>query len=202
MMSAGALTPPPDPQAEDEALELVARCKGGDGAAWRALYVAHFAYVSRLARNLGTPPAEIEDVIQEVFTVAFRKLGDFTHGQLTTWLYRITANVVTDHHRKRRVRAAFASVFGPRSEEVAPQLGADRQLEQAQARAQVGRILEKMSPKKREVFVLFEIEGLPGEAIAERVGCPVETVWTRLFHARKEFARLGARAQVLEGAGA
>ena len=50
-----------------------------------------------------------------------------------------------------------------------------------------------MKPKHREVFVLFEVEGIPGEEIAERMGCPLNTVWTRLFHARKEFARIGRR---------
>jgi RNA polymerase sigma-70 factor (ECF subfamily) len=201
MMSAASLTPPPETLPDGEAA-LIARCKGGDGAAWRALYVAQFGYVSRLARNLGTPPAEIDDVIQEVFTIAFRRLNDFQYGQLTTWLFRICANVVTDHHRKRRVRTAFAALFGPREEEASPQPGPEAQLEQAQARVQVGRLLAQMSPKKREVFVLFELEGLSGEEIAERVGCPVDTVWTRLFHARKEFARLGHRAQLLEGGGA
>ena len=55
---------------------------------------------------------------------------------------------------------------------------------------QFSEILARMAPKKREVLVLFEIEGLSGEAIAERVGCPLDTVWSRLYHARREFARL------------
>jgi RNA polymerase sigma-70 factor (ECF subfamily) len=47
-----------------------------------------------------------------------------------------------------------------------------------------------MGRKKREVFALYELEGCSGEEIAERVGCKLETVWTRLHYARKDFARL------------
>jgi RNA polymerase sigma-70 factor (ECF subfamily) len=163
----------------------------------------HFNFVLRTARSLGTPPSELEDVAQEVFTVAFRKLSQFDHGQFSTWLYRICANVVTDHHRKRRVRSSFAALFGSAQTEepVAQGPTPEGQVQAAQAQRQVSSILERMSAKKREVFVLFEIEGLSGDEIAERVGCPVDTVWTRLFHARKDFARIGQKLGALEGGG-
>ena len=51
-------------------------------------------------------------------------------------------------------------------------------------------ILNSMSEKKRNVFILFELEGLPGAEVAEMVGCPLDTMWTRLFHARREFRSL------------
>ena len=198
-MDVADATPRPSSGSEGAEASLIARCRAGDAGAWRELYRAHFGYVARLARNLGTRPAEHEDVIQEVFTIAFRKLDSFQHGQLTTWLYRICANVVTDHHRRRRVRTAFANLFTPTHEVAAPEPTPDAQMAQAQARARVSKILEGMSPKKRDVFVLFELEGLSGEVIAEQVGCSVATVWTRLFHARRDFARLGARLNVLDG---
>ena len=59
-------------------------------------------------------------------------------------------------------------------------------------------VLERMSPKKREVFALFELEGLSGEEIAARIGVPVNTVWTRLHHARREFIKIGRRLGVME----
>jgi len=55
-----------------------------------------------------------------------------------------------------------------------------------------------MAPKKREVFALFELEGLSGDEIAERLGCPVNTVWTRLHHARAEFVKVARRLGCLE----
>jgi RNA polymerase sigma-70 factor, ECF subfamily len=172
--------------------ELLDRCRSGDVVAWRRLYEAHFDFVYRVARRLGTPVEELEDVCQETFLVAFRKLDRFREGKLSTWLYRITANVASDRHRRRRVRRAFAALWGGGPEE-SPARTPEREYESAEAEALVSRILERMSPKKREVFALFEVEGLSGEEVAERVGCKVATVWTRLFHARKEFEALGAR---------
>ena len=55
-----------------------------------------------------------------------------------------------------------------------------------------------MAPKKREVFAMFELEGLSGEQIAERIGCPVNTVWTRLHHARKDFLKNARRLGCLD----
>ena len=87
--------------------EVVARCRAQDQSAWKELYDAHFDFVYRVARRLGTPAAEAEDVVHDVFEVVFKKLDQFEEGRLTTWMYRITANVVSDRHRRRRVRRAF-----------------------------------------------------------------------------------------------
>jgi RNA polymerase sigma-70 factor, ECF subfamily len=178
-------------------LALVERCRAGDSPAWRELYDAHFDFVYRVARRLGTPIAELDDVCQEVFLVAFRKLRAFRTGQLTTWLYRICANVVSDRHRRRRVRRAFQELWGEPEEPVA-ELTPDRELESREAEVLVGRLLERMAPKKREVFVLYEMEGMSGEAIADLVGCKVDTVWTRLHYARKEFESLARKRGVEE----
>lgn len=177
-------------------LAVVERCRAEDAAAWRELYEANYGMVERTARRLGTPAEEIEDVVHEVFIVVHRRLDDFRGGRLSTWLYRITANVVSDRHRRRRVRRAFESLrlwIGGQGAE-AP----DRVAEKASATRSVERILERMTPKKREVFALFELEGLSGEEIAERLGCPVGTVWTRLHHARAEFLKIGKRLGALE----
>jgi RNA polymerase sigma-70 factor (ECF subfamily) len=179
-----ALQSPPDES-------LVERCLDGDAPAWRALYESNWTFVSRVARRMGTPQEELDDVCQEVFVVAFRKLRQFQSGRLTTWLYRITANVASDRHRRRRLRRALSDLWGHR--EVEPVSLPDRTVESREAEALVSRVLERMSAKKREVFVLYEIEGLEGEAIAELVGAPVNTVWTRLHHARKDFERMARR---------
>jgi RNA polymerase sigma-70 factor (ECF subfamily) len=181
-----------------EQADLLARCVRGDRAAQRGFYERYARFVLRTARRLGTPPEEIEDVAQEVFTVAFRKMDQFREGQLSTWLYRICCNRVQTHHRARRVRLAFARLFRIRSAgaSVDDSGGQERELSRREAERQFSEILARMAPKKREVLILFEIEGLSGEAIADRVGCPLDTVWSRLFHARREFSRL-ARGRAL-----
>jgi RNA polymerase sigma-70 factor (ECF subfamily) len=179
------------PEVEDA--ELLARCKRGDRAAQRLLYEQHYSAVRRTARYLGTPPADVDDVVQDVFTHAFRQLDRFKTGSFAHWVHRICANVVTDLHRRHRVRQLFRGFWGGRdeSEEVAP--AADAAVERRQAQAQVAEILARLRPKHREVFALFELEGLSGEEIAARVGCTVNTVWSRLFHARRAFVRVGRK---------
>ena len=175
---------------------VLQRCRARDQAAWNELYEAHFDFVFRVARRLGTPASEAEDVAHDVFVVVYRKLDTFEGDRLTSWLYRITAHVVSDRHRRRRVARAFESLrvwIGSTTPETP-----ERAAERSSASRAVERVLERMSPKKREVFALFELEGLSGDEIAERVGCPVNTVWTRLHHARAEFLKQARRLGCLE----
>lgn len=135
-------------------------------------------------------------MVHDVFMVAFRRLDRFEAGRISTWLYRITSNTVSDRHRKRRVRAAFSAVAHWIGGQGPAHPG--RVAEERDAADAVGRVLARMAPKKREVFALFELEGLSGVQIAERIGCPVGTVWTRLYHARKDFLRIARRLRVLD----
>jgi RNA polymerase sigma-70 factor, ECF subfamily len=178
-----------NPQADDT--ELVRRARSGEMSAFRSLYVEHFPVVSRMAKRLGTPASELDDVTQEVFAKAFRSLDKFRGGNFGFWIHRICANVVTDHHRRRNVRETLGRLWGreAKSQAEAP----EPETNPVEPQAFIGKVLAHMKPKHREVFVLFEVEGIPGEEIAERMGCPLNTVWTRLFHARKEFARIGRR---------
>ncbi len=184
---------PDDPREE----ELARRARQGDPAACHALYERHFPAVWRLARRLGTPPMELEDVTQEVFAAAFGKLDRFGGGSFAHWIHRICANVVTDHHRRRRVREGFRRLFGAEPElEGAP--GPESVAAAHEAERRVAQILARMRPRQREVFALFELAGLSGEEIAVRVGCPLGTVWTRLHHARRAFVRIGRKRGLLD----
>lgn len=171
-----------------ESGDLVERCKAGNAAAWRTLYDTHFDFAWRTARRLGTPEADVEDVVQEAFEVTFHQLRNFHYGRFTTWLYRIVANVVSARLRRRRVREVFAGFLGAGAEAHEP--SAEARVEARRTLAQVELMLRHLSREKREVFALFEIEGLTHEQIAELTGAKVETVRTRLHYARKEFEKL------------
>ena len=128
-------------------------------------------------------------MLQEVFIEVFRSIARFRgDAKVTTWLYRVCVNVALQRLRKRKRRAEVSS------EEVAeraPDLRAPRRPSatstSAAASHAVYRILDELSPKKRVVFILHEIEGREPKEIAGIVGAPVLTVRTRLHYARKEF---------------
>lgn len=176
-------------------LELLARCREGEAGAWEELYSEHFTFAWRMARRLGAPPADLEDVVQDAFSVAHRKLGDFHEGRFSTWLYRIVAHVVAGRRRRQKVRDFFAGILG--NAETTHPVAVDDQVSARRALVRVEQLLNQLSPKKREVFALKELEGLTHEAIGELLGIPTATVRTRLFHARADFERL-ARAEGLE----
>jgi RNA polymerase sigma-70 factor (ECF subfamily) len=131
-------------------------------------------------------------VAQEVFLRVWRGLGGFRGDSMfRTWLYRITLNEVSRVAREGAVRRAFGAVLALVAREEAPAARApDRLVEQAEAFAELQAILARMKPKQREVFVLFEIEELPLEQMAQVLACPLETVRSRLRHARADFERL------------
>jgi RNA polymerase sigma-70 factor (ECF subfamily) len=155
------------------------------------VYGGHFHDVVRWARALGGPDADLDDLAQEVFLVVERRLHEFDGRNLGGWLYRITALVVSAHRR----RAWFRHVFmRPRDVELdgfTAQTGdPGSALEHKERQRLLYRVLGRMSAKRREAFALFEIEQMSGEEIAQLVGVPVATVWTRLHHARKDFLEL------------
>jgi RNA polymerase sigma-70 factor, ECF subfamily len=170
--------------------EVLARCRQGDQSAWRDLYRAHFDFVYRLASRLGADSEALEDICQEVFVVAFRKLDSFVDGRFTAWLYRIVANLVAYRHRQRRLREMLRGLLGQELEVTTVDVSPDRAVEARQQKAVVDAVLRRMGDRHREVLVLFELEGLPGEQVAELCGCKLETVWSRLHYARRDFERI------------
>jgi RNA polymerase sigma-70 factor (ECF subfamily) len=149
------------------------------------LYRDHLDFVFRHASRLAGPGIDAEDVTQDVFLIVADKLDVFDGAQsaITTWLYGITFNVVRARRRRMRVRRDF---------EVKEQAGAlalaPNYLDMMEAHRLVYEILDQLGDRKREAFILAELEGLSCEEIAARVGAKTETVWSRLHYARRKFA--------------
>ena len=179
---------PPRPRAPmiDETA-ILAKAATGDTAAFRVLYANHRADVARLVFRMLGARSDIDDVVQEVFFQVFRSLKDFRgQSKFSTWLHRVTVNVVLMHRRAARSRPTYAeeaaSDVTPDNDRVAPDEDADRR-ERMRA---FGRLLDRLAEKKRTVFILHELEGVQPAEIATIVGAPVLTVRTRLFYARRE----------------
>ena len=179
--------------------DLLARCQRGEAGAWRALYRDHVDRLWRFVRRLGVAPEEVEDVVQETFIVAHRRLADFDGAvPVSTWLYAIAIRTAKCQMRRTWRRRLARLVGWEQGSADRP----DREIDRSDAEAEVAWILERMPEKKRTVLVLYELEELDGPTIAAILGCPVHTVWSRLRLARGDFKRLLRRRGALEGAGA
>lgn len=143
----------------------------------------HAPYVWRAMRRLGVREADAEDLCQEVFVVVHRKLAEFEgRSSMRTWIYGICVRVARDHRRRAHVRREQPTEHVPEERRSAPQLA---ELLRSEARALLDAALETLDDDKRAVFVLYEIEGLEMKEVAEAVGCPLQTAYSRLHAARK-----------------
>lgn len=140
-------------------------------------------FVWRALRRLGVPEADVEDVCQEVFVVVHRKLGDFEgRSSLRTWIYGICARTASDYRRSGRVRREVVTDAPP---DAAHEGGQHDAVALRQARAALDKILDQLDDDKRAVFVLYEIEELTMAEVADSLGCPLQTAYSRLHAARK-----------------
>ncbi len=159
-------------------------------AAFRAL-LSHFERpLLRLATHLTGSPADAPDVVQEVLLALHRALPSFRgEARLSTFVYRIALRAAAQH-RARRPREVGSLDSG--NEEAAwrqvvdPGVPPDRQ---ASAREEMRRLLsamDRLSLEHRSVLALFTVEGLGHAEIAEVLGIPEGTVWSRLHSARRK----------------
>ncbi len=169
---------------------LVERAQRGDKAALSELFRRHASLVTALVyRMLGRSP-DLEDVVQEVFLQVHRSLNDFRgQAKFSTWLHRVAINVVLMHRRRAKSRPTLAAEDSG-GEAPDSTWTPDKDLARQRRIDAFHRLLDKLSDKKREVFVLHEIEGMSPAEIATVTRCPVLTVRTRLFYARKELGEL------------
>jgi RNA polymerase sigma-70 factor (ECF subfamily) len=167
-----------------------------------SVYEAHFSFVWRTVRRLGVEPSSVDDLVQEVFLVVHRRLADFEgRSSIKTWLFGIVRRVVHDHRRsKQRKPATPTEDF----EGIAVDASTPYEsTEKAEAVRLLHAMLDALEDERREVFVLAELEQMSAPEIAEATATNVNTVYTRLRAARKDFeasvARHRARAAHLEG---
>lgn len=150
------------------------------------LYQAHGAEIRQAMARLA-PELDADDLLQEVFLTAVRKVDDFGRSDVPlAWLYGVAVKIAATRRKTARLRK-WLGLQRPDAQTVAVD-SPSRTREQRDAQRMLGIALEGLSTAKRDVFVLFELQGLSGEQIAAALGIPVKTVWTRLFHARREVA--------------
>jgi RNA polymerase sigma-70 factor (ECF subfamily) len=169
--------------------ELIVQAQRGDSVAFGKLFRQHRSAVAAVVYRMLGPSGDLEDVVQEVFLQVHRSLPDFRgQAKFSTWLHRVAVNVVLMTRRRARSRPTIA--FEPAGERPDHPPLPDQDVARARRLEAFQRLLDKLSDKKRTVFVLHELEGMAPAEIARIVSCPVLTVRTRLFYARKELSQL------------
>ncbi len=155
-----------------------------DAETFRALFEAHSPFAWRVLARHGVRPAELEDACQEVFLVVHTRYADFeARSTVRTWIYGIAVRVALAFRRKS-ARRRESLVPAPEEESIAP-----GQLESALQRetlCAIERALASLDDDKREVFALYELEGMTMAEVASTLGVPENTALYRLYAARDE----------------
>jgi RNA polymerase sigma-70 factor (ECF subfamily) len=149
----------------------------------RALYARHGAELRQALARLA-PDVDADDLLQELFVIALSKRAALAAADSPrAWLYGVATKLAASRRRTARLRR----FLGLEPAQNLPAVDdSARTAEQRDAQRRVQRALEGLSTAKREVFVLFELQEVPGDEIARALGIPLKTVWTRLYHARRE----------------
>jgi RNA polymerase sigma-70 factor, ECF subfamily len=154
------------------------------------IYDEHVEYLWRAALRLGLDEAAAEDVVQQVFIVAFRRLDDFEgRASMRTWLFRILLRQCREHRRllARKSPHVFAESGVDPDELIAAADAPDVALARTEAGRLVQRFLEQLGDEKADVFLLMEVEKKTGPEVAALLELPLPTVYSRQRAARQQF---------------
>lgn len=164
--------------------DLVAAVASGDLQALGTLFERYEPGVRRYLGRLGIGSSDADDLVQATFLEVVRAAGRFDPTYAArSWLFGI-ATVMVRRHRRSVGRAATRIGLVRREPAPAPPPTPVEILASDEAMRLFTSAFERLSAKKREVFVLVTMEGLSGDEAARALGIPVKTVWTRLHHAR------------------
>lgn len=163
------------------------------GSSFSDVYDEYFDFVWRSLRRLGVPLPLLDDAVQEVFLVVHRRLPEFEHrSSLKTWLFGIALNV--SHHTSRS--AARQSVTRLPPMESAPPPTPQEHLLRTEAMQLLYRVLDELETGRRTAFVMAELEQMSAPEIAEATGWELNTVYSRLRLARRDFEAALKRLRV------
>jgi len=187
-----ALAAPGRQEAPDP--ELLARIAGGDLESLGTLYDRYAQDMRRFLVRLGVQQADLDDLVQQTFLEVLRAAKSFDGRPCARpWLFGIAATMVRRSRRSFARTATRLKAWTKAAESQRPVTPAES-LEGEEAKRRAASALDALSDIKREAFVLVALEGVSGEEAAAVLGVPVNTVWTRVHHARSAL-----RAKLLGG---
>jgi RNA polymerase sigma-70 factor (ECF subfamily) len=169
--------------ADNEEAALLRLIDAGSRQAFDRLYRNYHRRLRRFLGQITHHPQLIEEVLNDTMLVVWNKAGTFNHtSRVSTWIFAIAY---------RNALKALKRASAPRQAEHGEPCDAlenepESKMMQRQLRARVRHAFEVLSPEQRAVVELTYYHGRSYREIAEIVGCPVDTVKTRMFHARRK----------------
>ena len=193
-MTARQQRPPlpfPSKEATVSPEELVAQCQAGNVEAFETLYHQHAARLYTLACRMAGSPEDGEDLLQEIFLQAYRKLGSFKgDAAIGTWLYRLALNHCLDYVRSRQAKMNKLTDTLDADTSIQPTARRDTPI----ARLDLERALERLPDGCREAFVLHDVEGFDHKEVGRLLGIAEGTSKSQVFKARMKLRALLGKA--------
>lgn len=149
----------------------------------RALYTEHVQFVARVLRRMGVREADLEDECQEVFSSLYRRRESFDgRGSVRSFVFSFARRVAADYRKRAHIRRESLT---DEVTDASVDPSVDEAIDTSRARRLLSELLDGLDDDRRAVFVLFELEQLPMNEVAELAGCPLQTAYSRLYSARK-----------------
>ena len=160
---------------------------------FKELFVAEFSWVCRTLRRLGVRQNDLEDAAQQVFVSVHEKFESYDRARpVRPWLAAFAYRVASNQNRLARHRREVLEEVGPDSpDEIDP----EKALDEKQIRDRVLKALDHVELERRAVLVMHDIDAFTAAEIAEALGVPLNTVYSRLRVARQELRAALARDQ-------
>jgi RNA polymerase sigma-70 factor (ECF subfamily) len=174
--------------------DLVARCQAGDVDAFAELYQRHSGRIFSLAVRMSGSPETGEDLLQEIFLQAYRKIGGFKgDAAVGTWLYRLALNHCLDFVRSRQAKMNKLTETLDAEASFEPTARRETPI----ARLDLERAVERLPEGCREAFVLHDVEGFEHGEVARLLGIAEGTSKSQVHKARLKIrAMLASRPAV------
>jgi RNA polymerase sigma-70 factor (ECF subfamily) len=157
----------------------------GERMSFELIYREHFNFACRSLRLLGVEPDGLEDAAQDVFGIASRRLAEFEgSSSIKTWIFAIVQRVAANHRRTHRRKRAPLEPLGPEVE-AGESFSPEHEAQAAQSAALIRAFSDSLDEGRRALLVLGLIEGVPMKELADSLGIPLQTAYSRVRALRR-----------------
>jgi RNA polymerase sigma-70 factor (ECF subfamily) len=158
-------------------------------------YSGYFVFACRSLRLLGVEPDSLEDAAQEVFAIVLRRLAEFdARGSLKAWIFAIVQRVAANHRRSRRRKRDHLEPLG--DSHAATDVDPDARVDAARAARLIQAFAEELDEPRRVVLVLGVLERMPARELADSLGVPLFTAYSRVRSIRESLKAFLDRHEV------